>query len=97
MFTQAVKFFMNDVRDVLCKALKLGLRQGLCMQFSGYPQGKNTLKKTQVFQGSVNMDFFIGVFYIETNYFKKQSSCWQNSVLCDRSLLYSPYYFAFQS
>ena len=59
--------------------------------------------KTQPLTKTMNMDiwvvgtvnqFFIRDSNIETKFSKKQSSYWQNSVLCDRSLSYSPFYLS---
>ena len=38
---------------------------------------------------------FIRGFYTETKLSKKQMSKWQNTVLCDRSILYSAFYLSY--
>ena len=67
-------------------------------------QGKRTLNKTPVLLENMNMDFwvvgtsnqlFITGPYTETKLKKnKNSRYWQNCVLYDRSILYSPFYLS---
>ena len=52
-----------------------------------YPQKKSSTYKKYEYG-------HLGRWYIESTLFKNWSSYWQNSVLCERSILYSPIYLS---
>ena len=89
---EMVLCFINQIYEVFLSSIK------------DTPRGKEPSNETPVLTESMNMDTWVvgtsnQLFktgsYNETKFQKKKrSSYWQNSVLCNRFILYSPFYLS---
>ena len=103
-FSSSSWFLFFDLKDIKYKnvvkqnfTMYFGQNQRFQQSNQGYSQRKAPSNETLAFAKSMNMNIWVvgtsnQLFTTNFSKKKKKNSCWQNSIFCDRSILYSPFY-----